>query len=243
MRSLLSRLTHPGRIESPELETAEQIDAFIDSRALEYPAKIEDDFVTRALALGVDGGMILDVGTRVGLIPLKMLWQNESFYAIGMDRSSAMVDRARATAAAWELSERAFFQVGDARRMRLKSAYFDLVVSDSTVHVFDDPGSVLKEINRVLKPRGGLLIRELKRPSRFQMQRAIEMHTGRYGSRMRRHVETALRAGFTRAEIEELLAASGLERAQLTEDETHFIIERTGESDPNSWIKAREQYL
>ena len=243
MHALLSRLTHSSRRESPELETAEQIDAFIDSRALEYPTKIEDDFVTRASGLGVDGGMILDVGTRVGLIVLKMLWQNESFYAIGMDRSSMMIDRARETAAAWELGERAFFQVGDARKMRLKTGYFDLVISDSTLHVFDDPLSVLLEIDRVLKPRGGLLIRDLKRPSRFQMQRAIEVHAAKYGSRMRGHVETALRAGFTRREIERLLDASRLERVRLTEDETHFLIERTGESDPNSWIKAREQYL
>src|SRR5213080_2878862 len=136
---LLSRLTHSARVESAELDRPDEIDAFIDSRSLEHPAKVEDDFVRRALALGVDGGMILDVGTRVGLIPLKMLWQNENFYAIGMDRSTAMIDRARATAAAWELGDRAFFQVGDARKMRLKTAYFDLVISDSSLHVFDDP--------------------------------------------------------------------------------------------------------
>src|SRR5436190_16204859 len=112
--SLFTRLTHSPRQGNLELETAEAIDAFIDSRALEFPTKIEDEFVQRALGLGVDGGMILDVGTRVGLIPLKILWQNESFYAIGMDRSSAMIDRARETAAAWKLEERAFFQVGDA---------------------------------------------------------------------------------------------------------------------------------
>src|SRR5713101_7604850 len=111
--SFLSRLTHPPRIESPELETPEEIDAFIDSRALEYPTRIEDNFVERALGLGVEGGMILDVGTRVGLIALKILWQNENFYAIGMDKSAAMIERARETATAWGLGERAFFQVGD----------------------------------------------------------------------------------------------------------------------------------
>ena len=241
--SFLSRFTHTSRAESPELQTPEQIDAFIDSRSLEYPAKLEDDFVQRALGLGVDGGMILDVGTRVGLIPLKILWQNENFYAIGMDRSAAMIDRARETAAAWSLDERAFFQVGDARKMRLKTAYFDLVICDCTLHVFDDPLSVLQEINRVLKPKGGLLIRELQRPSRFQMQRKIEEHSARYGQRMRPHVETALRAAFTRGEIERLAQASGLDRVRLTESGEHFILERTGESDPNSWIKAREQYL
>ncbi len=242
--SFLSRFTHSARTESAELETPEQIDAFIDSRSLEYATKIEEDFVQRALGLGVDGGMILDVGTRVGLIPLKILWQNENFYAIGMDRSSAMIDRARETAAAWNLSDRAFFQVGDARKMRLKTGYFDLIISDATLHVFDDPLSVLREIDRVLKPKGGLLIRELRRPSRRQMQRAIDEHASRYGERMRPHFETALRAAFTRDEIEDLVRASGVERVRIGEaDETHFIIERTGESDPNSWIKAREQYL
>src|SRR5438552_18838986 len=125
--SILSRLTHSPRVESSELETPEQVDAFIDSRALEYSTRLENDFVQRALALGVDGGMILDVGTRVGLIALKMLWQNENFYAIGMDRSSSLVDRARETATAWDLGNRAFSQVGDARKMRLKTGYFDLV--------------------------------------------------------------------------------------------------------------------
>src|SRR2546427_9221324 len=241
---LLSRLIHPARVESPELDRPDEIDAFIDSRSLERPAKVEDDFVRRALALGVEGGMILDVGTRVGLIALKILWQNENFYAIGMDASGIMIERARETATAWELGERAFFQVGDARRMRLKTAYFDLVVSDSVVHCFDDPVVVLREVNRVLKPKGALLIRDFQRPGRFQMAKRIEEHSARYGNRMRHHVETALRGAYTRGELEQMVRDSGLERARVVElDEHHLEIERTGESDPNSWIKAREQYL
>ncbi len=240
--NVLSRLTHAPRVESPELETAEEIDAFIDSRALEYPTKLENDFVERAMRLGVEGGMILDVGTRVGLIPLKILWQNENFYAIGMDRSGPMIERARATAEAWEL-ERAFFQVGEARKMRLKSAYFDLVISDSTLHCFDDPVSVLSEINRVLKPKGALLIRELVRPSRLAMSRKIDEYSARYGARMRQHVETAFRGAFTRKELEGMIRASGLERTRIEEvDEDHVVIERTGETDPNSWITVKEQY-
>jgi ubiquinone/menaquinone biosynthesis C-methylase UbiE len=241
--SLLSRLKHPRRIESPELQTDEEIDAFIDSRALEYPTKIEDDFVQRALGLGVEGGMILDVGTRVGLIPLKMLWQNENFYAIGMDRSTAMIERARATADAWDLGDRAFFQVGDARRMRLKTGYFDLVISDSSLHAFDDAVSVLAEIDRVLKPKGALLIRDFERPGRLEMRKKIAGHSKRFGSRLHRHLETAMRAAFTRSELHDMIRLSGLKRVQISKYEPYMFIERTGESDPNSWIKTREQYL
>jgi len=61
---------------------------------------------------------------------------------------------------------------------------------------------------------------------------------------MRHHVETALRGAYTRWELEQMVRDSGLERARVVElDEHHLAIERTGESDPNSWIKAREQYL
>ena len=241
---LLSRLIHPARVEASELDRPDEIDAFIDSRSLEHPTKIEDDFVRRALALGVEGGMILDVGTRLGLIALKILWQNENFYAIGLDTSGIMIERARETATAWELGERAFFQVGDARRMRFKTAYFDLVVSDSSLHVFNDPVSVLAEINRVLKPKGALLIRDFERPRRFEMSRRIAEGSALYGSRMRQHIETAMRAAFTRAEIEEMVVSSGLERARVGRLENgYLIIERAGETDPNSWIKAREQYL
>src|SRR2546422_2651308 len=207
--SFISRLTHPAREESGELETADQIDAFIDSRALEYPTKLEDDFVQRALGLGVETGMILDVGTRVGLIPLKMLWQNENFYAIGIDSSTAMIERARATAAAWDLDERAFFQVGDARKMRLKTSYFDIVISDSALHVFDDPLSVLKEINRVLKPRGALLIRDFERPGRLEMRKKIAEYCTRFGTRLTQHIESAMRAAFTRSELDDMIGASG----------------------------------
>jgi ubiquinone/menaquinone biosynthesis C-methylase UbiE len=242
--SFLSRLTHPPRLECTELETSDQVNAFIDSRALEYSTQLEDAFVKRALELGVDGGMVLDVGTRVGLIALKILWQNENFYAIGMDSSKAMVERARETAAAWGLGERGFFQVGDARRMRFKSSYFDLVISDSTFHCFDEPVSVLAEIDRVLKPRGALLIRDLERPSRLNMAKHIEKHGASYGEPMKRHIEAALRGAYTRAEIQEFVRESGITRAQVVQmDEHHIAIERTGETDPNSWIRAREQYL
>jgi ubiquinone/menaquinone biosynthesis C-methylase UbiE len=242
--SILARLTHPPRRLSPELQTANEIDAFIDSRALEYPSKLEDDFVQRALDLGIESGMILDVGTRVGLIALKILWQNENFYAIGMDTSGAMIERARETATAWGLGERTFFQVGDARRMKFKGAYFDLVISDSTLHCFDDPVSVLAEIRRVIKPKGAIFIRDFERPNRLRMAKNIEAQAARFGSGMREHVETALRAAFTRPEVEEVVKRSGLQGVEVVPlDPHHFAIQRRGETDPNSWIKAREQYL
>jgi ubiquinone/menaquinone biosynthesis C-methylase UbiE len=240
---IISRLFHPSRELFAESDSAEDVDAFIDSRVLEYATKLEDEFVEQALHLGVESGMILDVGTRVGLIALKMLWHNENFYSIGVDTSGLMIDRARDTANAWGLGERAFFQVGDARHMRFKTAYFDIVVSDGVLHRYDDPVSVLAEIRRVLKPKGALLIRDFRRPNRFRMMRHIAAYGARYGARMRDQIRKAIRSAYTRYELERILRASGIDGARVFEpDNAHLAIQREGVTDPNSWIAAREQY-
>ncbi len=239
----LSSLTHTARNNRIPAYSEADLDAFVDSRALEYSTKLEDAFVERVSKLGVESGMVLDVGTQVGLISLKILWQNENFFSIGVDPSATMIDRARETATAWNLQERAFFQVGDARRMRLKSAYFDIVVSDRVFYQFGDAGSVLSEISRVLKPKGALLIRDYRRPNRFRMSKLIDELSRRYGQRMRDQIEVALRSADTIDEMRELVEQSTLEGANVVElDDVHIGIERQGSTDPNSWVSAREQY-
>jgi ubiquinone/menaquinone biosynthesis C-methylase UbiE len=239
----IAGLCYSSREGITSKDSIEDVAAFIESRTLPYPSQLEDDFAARALKLGVESGMVLDVGTRVGLAALKILWQNENFYSIGIDSSGPMIEHARATAQAWELGERAVFQVGDPRRMRFKTAYFDLVISDSTLHRFDDGGAVFHEIQRVLKPRGALLIRDFRRPNRFRMARHIREHGARFGEAMNRQVEAAIRAAYTKDELMKLVDDAQLQRIHMVETDPNYItIERHGETDPGSWIIAREQY-
>jgi ubiquinone/menaquinone biosynthesis C-methylase UbiE len=243
MGNIWGPLLYPSRLPCPPEPSTEEISAFIDSRAREYATKLEDAFATRALALGIEGGILLDVGTRAGLIALKIAWGNENLVAMGLDSCGPLVERARETAAAWEMKERAVFQVGDARRMRFKSSYFDLVVSDCSLHRFDDAAEVLREIGRVLKPKGAVLIRDYRRPNRFKMLGRIQDHTALLGDSMRSSVEAAFQAAYTTEEIQQAMQQSGLSGARLDDsDPDYFYIERRGETDPGSWVTAREQY-
>ena len=243
MGSLWHPLVYPSRLPCPAEPSPEEIGAFIDSRTREYPAKLEDEFATRALGLGVESGILLDVGTRVGLVALKIVWNNENMVAMGLDSCGPLVERARETAVAWELNERAVFQVGDARRMRFKNSYFDLVVSDCSLHRFDDATEILREIGRVLKPKGALLIRDYRRPSRLKMIGRIQQHTERLGDSMRNHVEAALQAAYTSEELQAAIHEAGLSGVRLDDSDADYIyIERRGETDPGSWVTAREQY-
>lgn len=239
----IASLCYPSRAASPSTDSPEDIATYIESRTLPYPSQLEDDFASRALKLGVESGMVLDVGTRVGIVALKLLWQNENFYSIGLDRSGTMIEQARATAQAWDLDERATFQVGDPRQMRFKTGYFDLVISDSSMHRYDDAPAVFREIRRVLKPKGALLLRDFRRPNRLRMAKHIQEHAERFGPAMRQQIETSVRAAYTEAEWMRMVRDAELTGTQMSETDPNYItIERRGETDPNSWIIAREQY-
>lgn len=241
--SLWQPLLYPTRLPFSSEISPEDIQAFIDSRTSEHASALEDTFATRALGLGVESGILLDVGTRVGLIALKIIWRNENLVAMGLDVSGPLVERARATAAAWEVNDRAVFQVGDPRHMRFKNGYFDLIVSDCSLHRFDNVAAVLQEIGRVLKPKGAILIRDYSRPNRLRMIGKIQQHSARLGEAMRPQVERAIQAAYTIEEIRQAVAEAGLTGVQIDDsDPDYFILERRGETDPSSWVSVRDQY-
>jgi SAM-dependent methyltransferase len=243
MGSLWHPLVYPSRLPFPAEISPEDAQAFIESRSREHPGKLEDEFAARALTLGIESGIVLDVGTRAGLIALKIIWRNENLVAMGLDTAGRLVERARETATFWELNDRAVFQVGDPRNMRFKSGYFDLVVSDCSLHRFDNVVDVLREIGRVLKPKGAILIRDYSRPNRLKMIGKIQEHTERLGDAMRPQVEQAIQSAYTPDELLQAVKEAGLTGVLVDDrDPDYVFIERRGETDPGSWVTAREQY-
>jgi SAM-dependent methyltransferase len=243
LRSAVSHLVYPPRLPTDTEPTEEEMEAWMAVEELEYFKDLDKSFVGRALDLGVDSGMVLDLGSRLGLIPLRILWDNENFFGIGLQRWGVVADRARETANAWDLGERMFFQVDDLHRIKFKEQYFDLVVSDSALHRFENPLDILTEINRVTKPTSGILIRDFLRPNRFGLSRHRATYGEGYPEPLRDSFEASFRAGFTERELVGLVAEAGLRGARVWSDNVHLTIERPGTSDPGSWVTERENYF
>jgi SAM-dependent methyltransferase len=249
--SLWARLVYPPRqpFNGPrtESEDAIEIDGWVEASGQAYFSNLDEEFVDRAINLGVSSGMILDVNSPLGLAAMKILWKREDFLAMGVYGSPRMADRTRETALEWGLGERMFFQVGEPARFRFKDGYFDMVVSDGVLHQWNDPVPVLDEIRRITKPTGAILIRDLVRPPRLAIARHIRRHRTHYPPALKANHERSVRSGFTTDEF--LVFAERLDpgdpprrRTRVLADATHVALERPGTNDPESWVTERERY-
>jgi len=241
---ILSRLVYPPR--QPDVHhppSAGELDAWVGAAETPYFQQLDDAFVGRALGLGVTSGMVLDLDSPLGLVALKILWKEEGFLSIGVYRSLDMAERARQTAEVWDLGDRMFFQVGEPSGLRFKTGYFDLVVSDGALHYAQHPEELLAEIGRVTKPSGAILLGQRARPGRLRMAGVLS-GGGRFcQGALGRRFEATVRAGYTRSELAECVAAAGLDRARVVADGERLFIERRGADDPSSWVVEREKYL
>ncbi len=89
------------------------------------------------------------------------------FYAVeygvdvtGVDISPEMVRRATERAAAAGVSERVRFELGDSQKLAFADATFDVVVNECAVGIPDDSDAVVREMARVVRPGGRVVIHE-----------------------------------------------------------------------------------
>jgi len=120
-----------------------------------YRLGFPEEFFTRLAALGVGAPAqkILDVGTGTGLFALP--FSRVGCTVTGLDPSTELLAKARATAAAEGLT--VDFIEGKAEELPFEDASFDVVTAATCWHWFD-AAPAAEEAARVLKPGGRLVI-------------------------------------------------------------------------------------
>jgi len=99
-------------------------------------------------------GVILDLGTGPGYLPIEMARIAPNIRVVGVDLNLGLIRSARRNARQAGVSHRVRFETGHAAGLRFADRTFDRVCSTGMLHMVKDPAAVLRECCRVLKPGG-----------------------------------------------------------------------------------------
>jgi ubiquinone/menaquinone biosynthesis C-methylase UbiE len=208
------------RKPEPEvMSDEEEVSAYASAAGQRHLDTLDNTFVEQVLSLvpleGSPAGSLLDVGCGPGSIVLKIAQRCRHLSIVGLDYSQNMIETARRTAAEMGLDGRVFFQRGDAGRMPFADGSFDVVLSNSVLHHLADPTRMFREMVRVTRPGGAILVRDLRRPSRIAYPWHVRWHGRHYSGMMRKLFEDSVRAAYTPEELAGLLGGAGISKARI----------------------------
>lgn len=114
-----------------------------------YYSQVADEIVA-----GFKSGLMLDLGTGPGYLPIEIVKRAPEIKIIGIDLSRRLIQMARENAAGAGLTNQLSFEIGNAARLRFDDAAFDMVISTGMLHSLKKPVLVFQEIYRLLKTGG-----------------------------------------------------------------------------------------
>lgn len=204
---MLSRVLEPEVMDSPE--EARDYDAMDHST-------VNRLFVTDFLAIWPGGVPILDVGTGTGLIPIELCRRSPTAQVIAIDLAEHMLALGRENLRRAGLQNRLQLQRCDAKRMPYPPKSFAAVVSNSIVHHIPEPGLVLAEMVRVLKPGGEVFVRDLLRPAdTTTLSQMVQTYAGESNAHQQQMFADSLHAALTLDEVRSLVRAVGFDPAEV----------------------------
>jgi ubiquinone/menaquinone biosynthesis C-methylase UbiE len=148
----------PSQLERIREQFTRQRDAY-----LRQPDVADDRSADALAALGGARSGIAALDVACGPGHLSRALARAGARAVGIDATPAFVAYAE-RAAREQGVEGVAFQLGDARALPFAEASFELVSCRAAFHHFPEPGRVLAEMARVLKPGARLLIADLLGP-------------------------------------------------------------------------------
>lgn len=157
------------RFKTSDAASYDAVNAAFDKYARRFTMPLARRMV--ALAGVAPGHAVLDLGTGTGVAALVAAAAvGAGGRVVGLDLSDGMLEIARENAARSGLADRVRFVKGDAERLDFPEGSFDVVLTLFALLHLPHPDDALREMLRVLKPSGALVIGVGSGPSLFSLR-------------------------------------------------------------------------
>ncbi|MBN1978124.1 MAG: class I SAM-dependent methyltransferase [Anaerolineae bacterium] len=173
-------------------------------------------------------GKVLDIGTGPGFVAIEVakLLKGTGSQVVGMDLSQAILALAAENATKAGLNGTLSWREGDAKAMPFKDGEFDLIVSNDSLHHWDDPLPVFDEIARVLKDGGRCIIHDSKRLQHWWPWLFVKMISLTIPRDFRVHWWNSIKSSYTADELQAILERSRLTGWRIEEDFMDLMVVR-----------------
>jgi SAM-dependent methyltransferase len=151
------------------------------------------------------GETVLDLGSGAGIdCFLAAAEVGPTGRVIGVDMTTAMIEKARANAARSSLRN-VDFRLGEIEHLPVADASVDLIISNCVINLSPDKPQVFREAYRALKPGGRMVVSDLVllRPLDPELQKNVDLYVGCVaGASLKDDYLAMMRqAGFTDVEL------------------------------------------
>ena len=214
------------RVLEPEvMDTWEEA---VDYDAMDF-VEVNTAFAQQAIAIGTPfSSKVLDAGTGTARIPILLCQMQSQWQVVGIDLAENMLHIGWQNVGQAGLQNQIVLKLVDVKQLPYQDECFDLIISNSLIHHLPDPLPFLLELKRVLKPNGGILIRDLIRPPDKEALNALVKSIGtQYNDHQKKLLHDSLQAAFTIEEIKQLTAQANLQGVTVYQSsERHWTAER-----------------
>lgn len=212
----------------PEVEVMDTWEEASEYDAMDF-TQVNQEFAELALELGPETGLILDVGTGTARIPILIAKQRSQWQITGIDLSANMLFIGNQNIEQAGLQEQIKLEQVDAKQLPYLDHQFDLVISNSIVHHLSEPLLFFQELQRVLRPWGGIFLRDLTRPSsETELNTLVEQYAGDCNNHQKQLFRDSLQAAYTLDEIINFIESAGLEKMRIYQSsDRHWTAERS----------------
>ncbi len=193
--------------------------------------QINTAFAKDAITLcPLESPMILDAGTGTARIPILMCQMQPKYQITAIDMAQSMLQVGNQNVKKAGLQNQIRLELVDSKCLPYADGHFDMVISNSLVHHLPNPLPFFQEIKRVLKPNGGIFLRDLFRPIDKQaVNTLVNSIATECDEHQQKLFRDSLHAAFTLKEVEELITKAGLEGVKIYQNsDRHWTAQRHG---------------